>query len=365
MSLEAVRASIEFYGTGDDERIWQTDPEYLDLFDFSNDGHKQEIISAIEYLWLGSAIARSILNQWVFNGGKLLFGEYDGFGKVNPYIGGADGVTEKHIGLNIDKLKGLNSINLNGETNSEFLPLVIMHEIIHLVYLTDNNAYFDPVSRYDPDINPGTAGPEEAGFDFSGATVNLTNAIAVQLGLEDLQRSSYQASSEEWILPDGLSYTNRQRIDATILGNDFDQKLDTSNQGGSRDLLLALGGNDQLRSGDGDDHLWGGAGDDFLDGRLPAVDYVVSRCRLFGWKADDAERLARLERVIAQENARSREDVIQEFRRGVRYAFSREGEAWKIRRHPPAEHGGSLKPKRVATALCGTIHRCSVACRIR
>lgn len=57
------------------------------------------------------------------------------------------------------------------------------------------------------------------------------------------------------------------------------------------------------------------------------LDYVVSRCGLFGWKADDEERLARLERLIAQENARSREDVIQEFRRGVRYAFSREGEA--------------------------------------
>lgn len=57
------------------------------------------------------------------------------------------------------------------------------------------------------------------------------------------------------------------------------------------------------------------------------LDYVVSRCGVFGWEADDTERIARLERLIAQEIGGSREDIIREFRLGVRYAFSREGEA--------------------------------------
>jgi len=57
------------------------------------------------------------------------------------------------------------------------------------------------------------------------------------------------------------------------------------------------------------------------------LDYVVSRCGVFGWEADDTERMAHLEQLIAQETGRSREDVIREFRRGVRYAYSREGEA--------------------------------------
>ena len=57
------------------------------------------------------------------------------------------------------------------------------------------------------------------------------------------------------------------------------------------------------------------------------LDYAVSRCGVFGWEADDTERMARLEQLIDRETGRSREEVIREFRRGVRYAFSREGEA--------------------------------------
>ena len=57
------------------------------------------------------------------------------------------------------------------------------------------------------------------------------------------------------------------------------------------------------------------------------LDYVVSRCGVFGWEADDTERMAHLEQLIAGETSRSREVVIREFRLGVRYAFSREGEA--------------------------------------
>lgn len=51
------------------------------------------------------------------------------------------------------------------------------------------------------------------------------------------------------------------------------------------------------------------------------LDYVVSRCGVFGWEADDTERMARLEQLIAQETGRSREDVIREFkaRRPVRF----------------------------------------------
>lgn len=62
------------------------------------------------------------------------------------------------------------------------------------------------------------------------------------------------------------------------------------------------------------------------------LDYLVSRCGVFGWEADETERMARLEQLIAHETGRSREDVIREFSLGVRYAFSREGEALEAAR---------------------------------
>ena len=57
------------------------------------------------------------------------------------------------------------------------------------------------------------------------------------------------------------------------------------------------------------------------------LDYVVARCAAFGWVADETERVAQVEELAANQPHRSREEVIREFARGTRYAFSREGEA--------------------------------------
>ena len=56
------------------------------------------------------------------------------------------------------------------------------------------------------------------------------------------------------------------------------------------------------------------------------LDYAVSRCGVFGWYASDNERLTRLELLVAKGTGQSRENILKEFRRGVRFAYSREGE---------------------------------------
>ena len=56
------------------------------------------------------------------------------------------------------------------------------------------------------------------------------------------------------------------------------------------------------------------------------LDYSVSRCGVFGWHASENERLARFKLLVAEGTGQSREDVLEEFRRGVRFAYSREGE---------------------------------------
>jgi len=56
------------------------------------------------------------------------------------------------------------------------------------------------------------------------------------------------------------------------------------------------------------------------------LDYVVARCATFGWAADEAARLARLDDLAAEQPSRPREAIVREFARGTRHAFSREGE---------------------------------------
>ena len=68
------------------------------------------------------------------------------------------------------------------------------------------------------------------------------------------------------------------------------------------------------------------AGDPSATETAGCLDYVVARCAAFGWKADEAERLALVEDLVANQPDRSREEVVREFEYGTRYAYSREGE---------------------------------------
>jgi hypothetical protein len=72
------------------------------------------------------------------------------------------------------------------------------------------------------------------------------------------------------------------------------------------------------------------AGDPSATEAAGRLDYVVTRCAAFGWAADEAERSARVEALMADQPDRSREEVIREFALGTRYAFSREGETIQI-----------------------------------
>ena len=64
------------------------------------------------------------------------------------------------------------------------------------------------------------------------------------------------------------------------------------------------------------------------------LDYVVARCAAFGWAADEAERLKRVEGLVTDQPHRSRDEVLREFAGGARYAFSREGENLEIVKSP-------------------------------
>jgi hypothetical protein len=168
----------------------------------------------------------------------------------------------------------------------DFVPidprLAIIHETFHAVWGTADLLGSASGGR------PTEAEQNSSYFDFKGATVDLQNIVATQLGLTNQIESSYlttiDTSSRYWdeVLP-GFHYSEENHIDITIYGDFYvnhqytgttgfanDDEIDlasrTPQAGGVpwNDLVFGFQGNDAIYTGSGNDYLYGGVGNDLL-----------------------------------------------------------------------------------------------------
>jgi Ca2+-binding RTX toxin-like protein len=140
---------------------------------------------------------------------------------------------------------------------------------MHIYQTLPGGGAEDPGRENNDDRHPGIDGQEDADYDFMGHMVRFENQIAVELGLPEYQRASYQAAipGGDARITIGHSYTEGQEIDVAILADNEANVIDTSNRTeGVRDLLFGYRGNDVIRAGQGNDFLYGGHDEDQLFG---------------------------------------------------------------------------------------------------
>ena len=183
--------------------------------------------------------------------------------------------------------------NKNGFLVNGTTALVIAHELSHAVDIT-----YDP-QRIEASTNKFVSFDDEdknaSGFDFKGPAVKAQNAVASQLGLDNLDRVSYEGITVG-INPSfsyTASYTDGQRVSVVRFGDQFislappngvqrtKNYIDHSQRAdNSADLIFGFSDDDYIHGGGGNDHLYGGDGIDTMFGGL-------GHDRLFGEGDDD------------------------------------------------------------------------------
>jgi hypothetical protein len=157
--------------------------------------------------------------------------------------------------------------------SADNLQLTLAHELAH----ADYNAA-DPVNDY------GLTNPA---FDFKGTPVTVQNAVAGELGHDELRQASYHAalpggSPMMSLLTPDQDYTDGNPIDISIFGtNTTDDNINLSSRtDGAKTLLFGFGGDDTLTAASGNAYLYGGTGDDSVVGG-------AGNDHLFGEAGDD------------------------------------------------------------------------------
>jgi Ca2+-binding RTX toxin-like protein len=179
------------------------------------------------------------------------------------------------IGINLSEVPQGRFFNSHGEFRALETSLTLVHEVIHVGPLLD-----DPLLNDEPSLN-------SADYNQRGPNLELQNTVATEMGWLDQVQPSYFAatlpgSPRASAVTDGKSYTEGNEIDTARLGTTGNDNLDHSqNTLRTRDLMLGIGGDDQIKAGVGVDYAYGGDGNDTIDGG-------DGDDRLFGEKGNDS-----------------------------------------------------------------------------
>ncbi|MEP1931304.1 MAG: VWA domain-containing protein [Roseibium sp.] len=200
------------------------------------------IKKAIEDSYDGSAIAKKMFDDWIAAGKTLTV---DKTTDNNAY--GYPGTGR--IEINLDWLEGNTYINPTGKAVTDTLQTLILHEFVHAV--------LSKLDNYD-----------EASGDYDGDTVEFSNTMYAQLGL-DKQLSYIAYDSAGTLHTLNYEYTGGKTIDVAVSrdGNISVGNFPASNPlASTKDLLIGGGSANTLISGKGDDFLVGAGGNDTLKG---------------------------------------------------------------------------------------------------
>jgi Ca2+-binding RTX toxin-like protein len=193
-----------------------------------------EILAALQTIYDGSSIARTMLDDW-FATGKILDIQFDLKKLRGPLNTGK-------LLLDLDFARTLDYITPTGQAREAGLVHIIAHELGHSLTGRQDNG--DNIT------------------DFKGDNVKFTNPILTQLVIPE--RVSYLGvNTTGTFLKRNYQYTNGATIDVALT---LDQNISTTSAGNSRDLLIGGKSPNILQSGDGNDFLFGGGDNDTLKG---------------------------------------------------------------------------------------------------
>lgn len=197
------------------------------------------ILAALQTAYDGSAIARTMFENWIATGKG-----FDIRYQLNSlHVPGAPPTPNGIVYLDPLFVPTLDYISPTGQAVEVNLVHALVHELGHAL-----------TGRTDRDADYIT--------DYKGENVIYTNQILAQLGIPE--RLSYIATSRGGaILERNFQYTNGVTVDRAV---SRDGNWNSSAAGNSKDLLIGGPSANTLQGGDGDDFLWGAGGDDKLSG---------------------------------------------------------------------------------------------------
>lgn len=204
------------------------------VFTGFSDADKTTIVAALKTAYDGSAIAKTMFDDWIATAGHTIDIKFVA-GAMQAYA------NTGRLEVDLAFLTNASYINSKGTAIKDTVVTGLVHEIGHAL-----TGKLDNVTD----------------TDYRGDNVNFVNTIYKQLGLDE-QLSYHAYDNTGNILAVNRKYTNGATIDsAESLNMSFNSGL----LGDSRDLLIGGSFGNILQSGAGNDFLVGAGGNDTLDG---------------------------------------------------------------------------------------------------
>jgi Ca2+-binding RTX toxin-like protein len=166
--------------------------------------------------------------------------------------------------INLSDAVSLSWMGSDGRFKTDTVGTLVIHELIHAIKGTG-------------DLGLTRRDYNREGFDFLGETVKTANMIFKELAEKGVVPPGYKQVGYDAlfalapaVFSKDISYTEDQSIDIAVFdsgANANPNVLDLSRRtDNSRDLIVGLGGQDQINGGAGRDYLYGGVENDTISG---------------------------------------------------------------------------------------------------